>query len=151
MLLSVVYRCVDLISNSVAQLPIDLYDAEKRKVLNDLSYVLNSEPNSAMSRFTFIKLMIGSMILRGDAYAWIERDKNDNVLGLHYVDSTTVGIKVVKDDIKQYIYYVVGGQVFESSDMIHLINYTYDGINGVSTIRSAINSIKLAGDSESAA
>ena len=151
LLLSVVYRCVDLIGNSVAQLPIDIYDSNKNKISNELGYILNVEPNAVLSRFTFIKLMISSMLLRGEAFAVIDRDINDNIIGLHYVDSSEVGKKVTTDGVKRSVYYVINGKAYESINIIHLLNYSYDGINGISTIRSAINSIKLAGDAEAAA
>ena len=55
MLLSAVYRCVDLISGSVAVLPLETYrlDADGFKLKcksHPAYYVLNSEPNENMTR-----------------------------------------------------------------------------------------------------
>ena len=60
MLLSTVYRCVDVIGDSVAQLPLEPYfidkDGYKRKFTEHPSYyLLDREPNRKMSRFTFMK------------------------------------------------------------------------------------------------
>lgn len=68
MLLSTVYRCVDVIGDSVAQLPLEPYkidkDGYKRKYLEHPTYyLLNKEPNSQMSRFTFMKTLITSVLL----------------------------------------------------------------------------------------
>lgn len=58
MLLSAVYRCVDVISDSVAQLPLEPYYVDdegfKTKFTKHPTYwLLNREPNDQMSRFTF--------------------------------------------------------------------------------------------------
>ena len=153
MLLSVVYRCVDLISNSVAQLPLDIYDSNKNKVENELSYIINDEPNTICNRFTFVKLLISAMILRGNAFAIIERDDNYKVKGLHYVAPENVEIRVTTnaEGVNEAVYYVIGGTVFEAVNVLHLINYSYDGIQGVSTIQHAANSIQLATQSEATA
>lgn len=79
MLLSAVYRCVEVISDSVAQLPLEPYlmDSEgyKVKYTTHPSYkLLNKEPNPRMTRFTFIKTLIVSTLLKGNGYAYIERD-----------------------------------------------------------------------------
>ena len=57
MLLSTVYRCVEVISDSVAQLPLEPYRIDsngyKMKFTKHPTYrLLNSEPNSKMTRFT---------------------------------------------------------------------------------------------------
>lgn len=78
MLLSTVYRCVDVIGDSVAQLPSEPYKIDeagyKRKYLEHPTYyLLNREPNNQMSRFTFMKTLITSVLLSGNGYAYIER------------------------------------------------------------------------------
>lgn len=154
MQLSVVYRCVDLISNSVAQLPIRIYDREKRLVDGALSYVINERPNSTINRYNFVKLLVSSMLLRGNAFAVIERDMRGEVVALRYVDSDNVTIKIVvgeEDGLTRDVFYVINGQAYESVNVLHLINYTYDGINGVSTIWHAVNSLTIAKNSEDSA
>ena len=83
MLLSPVYRCVEVISDSIAQLPLEPYKMDsagyKIKFTSHPTYkLLNKEPNPRMSRFDFIKVMIVSTLLKGNGYAYIERDGNGN-------------------------------------------------------------------------
>lgn len=158
MLLSTVYRCVDLISNSVASLPFEPYEVScdgYRKKLHDHSiyHVLNYEPNERMTRFIFMKALVTSMILRGNGYAYIERDKLGNVIKLDYLDSDRVSpiIDYTQNTIK---YYVVSGYKVprvEPINMIHLINFTYDGITGVSTLKSARGCLSAAYNAEQTA
>lgn len=77
LLLSTVYRCVEVISNSVAQLPLETYKLDtsgyKIKFTSHPTYrLLNYEPNSRMTRFTFIKTLEVSTLLKGNGYAYIE-------------------------------------------------------------------------------
>ena len=154
MLLSTVYRCVEVISDSVAQLPLEPYriDSEgfKIKFTSHPSYrLLNCEPNQRMSRFTFIKTLVVSTLLNGNGYAYIERDSEGNATALHYIPSELVTVirpKTLKDNTA---YSITGiGNVIESCNMIHILNFTYDGIEGISTLQHARNSLGLSADSE---
>ena len=151
MLLSTVYRCVDVISDSVAQLPLEPYFKDeqgyKEKFVKHPSYyLLNKEPNKKMSRFTFIKTLIVSTLLQGNGYAFIERDEKGDAVGLHYLPADLVTIIDQNDDLK---YSVVGMKgVIEPCNMIHILNFSYDGINGISTLTHARQTLGLATDSE---
>ena len=154
MLLSAVYRCVDVISDAAAQLPIEPYmidsDGYKVKLVDHPSYnVLNYEPNQKMSRFTFIKTLIVSTLLRGNGYAYIQRDNNGDVKALHYIDASKV---VINEENDGSITYTIAQNNFNrkvsDKDIIHIINFTYDGVHGISTLQHAKNSLGLSSDSE---
>lgn len=154
MLLSTVYRCVDVISDSVAQLPLEPYKVDekgyKRKyVEHPTYYLLNKEPNSNMSRFTFMKTLITSVLLNGNGYALIERDDKGNATKLKLIPSELVTVSKV-DPLKEKIMYNVVGinQLIEPVNMIHILNFSYDGIIGISTLQHARNTLGLASDSE---
>lgn len=154
MLLSTVYRCVNLIADSVAQLPFEPYKVDskgyKKKYQKHPSYhVLNCEPNQRMTRYTFIKLLISSMLLRGNGYAYIVRDEKGDVKELIYLPSEYVTI-VPPQYIYQPVKYTVTGFDFEveSKDMIHLLNYSYDGVTGISTLAFARQTLELSANSE---
>jgi len=152
MLLSTVYRCVDVISDSVAQLPLEPYykdDAgyKEKFVKHPTYYLLNKEPNKKMSRFTFIKTLVVSTLLKGNGYAYIERDNKGDATALHYIPSEYVTTTDGKDGIR---YSVVGIKGFvEPCNMIHILNFSYDGITGVSTLNHARLTLGLATDAES--
>ena len=154
MLLSTVYRCVDVIGDSVAQLPLEPYkidqDGYKRKyVEHPTYYLLNKEPNNLMSRFTFMKTLITSVLLNGNGYALIERDAKGDAVSLKLIPSELVTISKV-DPLKNKIMYNVVGikQLVEPVNMIHILNFSYDGITGISTLQHARNTLGLATDSE---
>lgn len=152
--LSTVYRCVEVISDSIAQLPLEPYkidsDGYKIKFTSHPTYrLLNAEPNPRMSKFIFIKTMVVSMLLKGNAYAYVERDNNGNATALHYIPADNVTI-IKPQTIKDSVAYNVTGfsNVVEDCNMIHLINFTYDGITGISTLDNARRTLGLATDAE---
>lgn len=156
MLLSTVYRCVDLISDSVAVLPLETFrlDPEgfKSKYLSHPAYyLLDVEPNSDMTRYVFFKTMVVSTLLTGNAFAYIERDPDLNVLQLVYIPSGQVGIEWILDGngIYRKRYRVSGfKRLVEPKDMIHILNFSYDGIWGESTLSHARQTLGIASDSE---
>lgn len=80
MLLSTVYRCVDLISDSVGVLPFKVYnidsDGFKSEAKNHPAYeLLNLEPNENMTRYTFLKTLMASVLLTGNGYAYIKEER----------------------------------------------------------------------------
>lgn len=157
MLLSTVYRCVDLISDSLGVLPLETYmldsdgfkSAYKQHPVYD---ILNLEPNENMTRFTFFKTMMASVLLKGNGYAYIERDSKLNPVQLVYIPADMVGIEWVKDTsgISRKRYRVSSFKdLVEPKDMLHFLNFSYDGIIGVSTLTHARNTLGIASDSES--
>lgn len=154
MLLSAVYRCVEVISDSIAQLPYEPYridsDGCKIKFTKHPTYnLLNREPNQNMSKFTFMKTMVVSMLLTGNAYALIERDERGNAKALYYIPTELVTI-LKPQTITDTISYSITGMknVVEDCNMIHILNFTSDGYEGISTLAYARKTLGLAMDAE---
>lgn len=156
MLLSTVYRCVDLISGSVAVLPLETYlmDAEGFKSkykAHPAYYLLNSEPNENMTRYTFIKTLMASVLLQGNGYAYIERNSKLEVTQLIFIPAQLVSVVWIMDGkgIKRKRYQVAGFKdLVEPRDMLHVLNFSYDGIIGVSTLTHARQTLGIATASE---
>ena len=158
MLLSTVYRCVDLISDSVAVLPLKTYsidaDGFKKEDKEHSAYwVLDSEPNEDMTRYVFFKTLMTSVLLTGNGYAYIERD-GLKVSQLVYLPSSAVEVVWVTDKqgIMRKRYQVQGfRELVEPRDMIHVLNFSYDGIKGVSTLEHARQTLAIATSAEESA
>lgn len=156
MLLSTVYRCVDLISDSVAVLPLKTYELDgdgfkKEAKSHPVYYLLDMEPNEDMTRYVFFKTIMASVLLTGNGYAYIERDNNLNVLQLIYLPSSQVSIVWIQDKrgIMRKRYQVVGfKELVEPRDMIHVLNFSYDGIIGVSTLEHARQTLDISTSAE---
>lgn len=113
--------------------------------------LMNDEPNENMTRFTFFKTMVASILLKGNAYAYIERNKRGHALQLIYIPVHWVDIVWIADNagVKRKRYKVIGfSELVEPKDMIHVLNFSYDGIMGVSTLAHARQTLGISTDSE---
>lgn len=153
MRLSAVYRCVDVISSSVAQLPFLGYltaaDGTRTRLSTSLISLLNRRPDARMSRYTFIQCIVASMYLRGNAYAIIERGAGREVVNLKYIDSGRVTI--LHDAVNENVRYLIDGVEYQPHDVLHFMNVTYNGIEGVSTLRAAANTLEIAANTDNTA
>lgn len=146
--LSAVYRAVDLISGAVAMLPVTLYQ-NGRRVENELSYLLNYEPNNINTRFVLFKLVMVDILQRGNAFLLIIRGGN-SVEELRYVNPKEVDILYdKKNGRKRYRVKEIGD--VDDSDMLHFMNLTTDGIKGLSVLEAARRSMGIAWSSEQSA
>ena len=156
MLLSTVYRCVDLISDSVGVLPFKVYnidsDGFKSEAKNHPAYeLLNLEPNENMTRYTFLKTLMASVLLTGNGYAYIERGSDLKPIQIVFIPTSNVDIEWIsdKDGVRRKRYRVNGfNDLVEPQDMIHVLNFSEDGIVGQSTISYAAQTIGIATSSE---
>lgn len=139
MRLSAVYAATNMISNSCALIPMKVLSTKggRRKEVENhsLNMILNLSPNSKHNHFNFFKLLIESVILKGNGYAYIERDGNLNVKALHLINPDFVNPVITDDGIK----YLVNGmdKAVDAINMIHLYQHLDDTFRGISTIKYA--------------
>ena len=147
--LSAVYRAVDLISNAVAMLPITLF-ADGRRVDNELSYLINHEPNYITTRFQLFKLVTIDMLQNGNAFLLVRRNSRDLVEELRYVKPADVTI-LYNEDTNRKRYRLKDGREIDDGDMLHFMNFTLDGIVGHSVLWAAKHALGIAYASENTA
>lgn len=151
--LSAVYRCVSVISDGVASLPVKLYrvdgDGYKHELDSDLSYILGKRPSEKMNAFTFYKLLVKDILMNGNAYALIKRDDKGNVTSLQYVPA---GLVSPIDKIDHIEYMVTGMKpTVHQKDIIHLMNYSENGTYGISVLTYARRTLGIADGGEKSA
>lgn len=151
MALSAVYRCVDLISDGIAIIPISVITKEGDKVNHQLDTVFYNR-NNRLTKYQFIKLLIQSVLLKGNGFAYIERNGDGSVKSIRFVESGDVTINYNKmDNSLYYLCNTVTTKRIEPVNMIHLVKNSYDGVNGISVISFAASSINNAKSTESSA
>jgi HK97 family phage portal protein len=139
MRLSAVYAATNMISNSCALLPMKIITDEggrKKEIQHPLAKVLNLKPNKTYNHFNFFKMLIESVILKGNGYALIMRDENLNVTELQYIDADWVTPVIQPNgDVK----YIVNGlsQAVDAINIIHLWQHCDNTFRGISTIKYA--------------
>lgn len=153
MSLSAFYRAVDLISSSLAILPIKVFVSNvEGKTTADghpLNLVFSDRNNkNLITKFTLIKLLAQSVMMRGNGFALIERASDGTVTGLRYIEPKDVII--VYDRVRYVLYYDVPflNRRVMPEDMLHFKLFSYDGINGISILSNASRSVAIANSAE---
>ena len=153
--LSAFHRCVELISSSVANLPISVLFIDKqgnKKVRNNhrLNVVFQ---NMLLTRYQFIHNLVKDVITSGNAFAYIHRDNGGNVKQITYLQPSEV--QVVYNKQRGELYYQIPSiskqQKIEPYDIIHLVQNSKDGIVGTSTLSLMNRTLKGAGYAEKTA
>lgn len=137
--LSAVYRAVNVISDAVASMPIDVYYYEgdwKKKEYSNLYKLLNISPNKSQNAFNFKKQLIVYLKLKGNAYIWIDRNIKNEIKNLYLIEPSRVTISVGDDGTLNY---AIDGEIVNSDNIIHIKNVSIDGIRGLSTLEYARN------------
>lgn len=145
--LTAVWRAVNVISGTIASLPLQVYKKGtdgSRQLLPDhpVQKVVN-RPNGIMTDYIFRETLQASLLLHGDAFAVIIRDQGRPV-GL---------LPVLKPDVyvfqnDQRLSYKVrlNDVIFtvDSKDMVHVPGLGFDGIQGYSPISIMAESMGVA-------
>lgn len=157
MKIAAVYRCVDVVSKGVAQLPLVVKRKEDDYFVNDdedvfgLTYILQMRPNERLSAYEFKKAaMVQILIGNGNAYVFPKwgADGYDSLILLspgsctYDVYSNTY---IVSDPINK----IYG--TFDADEIIHLKNLSLDGgYTGVSTLQYASRTLAISANADSA-
>lgn len=152
MTLAAVHRCVSVITNAVSSLPVKLYvidkDGYKQEIENDLSYFLSKKPNSKMNAYTFYSLIVKDILLNGNGYALIIRE-GGRIKGFQYVQAGLVSPIDMIDHIEYSVTGVKG--MVRQEDILHFMNYTDNGVYGISVLTHARRTLGIADYGDKAA
>lgn len=153
--LSSVYRCVDLISSTVANLPLNvLYIDKKGNTREQKNHRLQKVfDNMVMTRYNFMKKLISDVLLRGNAYCYLKRNDQGDVVDIIHLEPNDVMVNW--DKKKQELYYQIPFlskvQKIQAFDIIHLQNNSNDGIHGQSVLSFAARQLQIAHGAENSA
>lgn len=150
MKISTVNRCVEVLSNSMAVLPIYIMDEGTKERLTEhrLGKVLWGRANEAMTSFDYQKLMLCNQLLRGNAYAWIFRDPTSGVP--RELIPLSPDYMAVRVDLDGHIWYFfsdpITGEItmLRPEDILHYKAYSEDGIEGISVLKRAAMTLATA-------
>ena len=128
-----VASAVDLISSTIASMPIRLFkfkDGHVEEVRKDERVsMLNGDTHDTLDGFQMKKAFIIDYLLDGNGYIYIKREGND-VSGLYYVDDTFVAVSILSQGIdKAYTINVTGGS-YKPFDFVKLLRNTRNGADG---------------------
>lgn len=147
--LSAFFAAMELISNSVAMLPISISLNNEPVKSHPVNLALD---NMLMTKFIFIKKLIQDAIIHGEGFAYISRAADGTPIKITYCEHGTCTPHYNQN--KQELYYRVPfmrkGRV-EPCDVIHIYKNTAEGVLGKSLITFAGEIISLASNTNKAA
>ncbi len=132
--LPAVAGAVDMISSTIASMPVKLYKYKQGKVEeqeNDPRVrLLNSDTGDTLDAYQFKKAMVEDYLMGKGGYAYIRRYRN-KVTGLFYVKDIFISvIKNFRPIFKKYTI-LVEGQEYKPYEFIKILRKTTDGSTGV--------------------
>ena len=123
--ISAVWACVQVIAATIASLPLFVY-AEKGKGLRDLARtstlwsLLHDSPNRLMTPIEFWTAIVLNLLLRGNAYARIDRAPNGEAYALTPMSSDQVEMRILEDGTVVYLYSIGSDvAVLAESSVVH--------------------------------
>lgn len=156
MKLSAVNRAVNIISDSIAILPFQVKtkkDNGYSEVVYDhyLNRLINEQPNKLMTKFQLVKRMLCDVMITGNGFAYIKRNGFGGVEEIQYLRATNTTVKYNEQTGKLYYTSTQVKGVIEPCNMIHLKMYSNNGVEGISVLSFASNTLGLQYEAEKAA
>ena len=154
--LSAFFAATNLISNSIALMPIseNQLNDNKRTVVEN-SNITPLFYNMFLTKFNVLKKIVEDVILKGNAYLYINRDEDGHPKSLTYLRPSQVAIQY--NELTQDLYYLVTSSNKVSKkkildkDMCHFVMHSNDGVNGLSILSYATRTIDSANATEQSA
>lgn len=144
MSVSAVYACVRILSESIASLPIKVYqntDKGRREAKESPAWkLLKSQPNQWQTPFELMEMQTAILALRGNSYSFIGRSAGEPN-ELIPLQPDKVGVMKLPDGQPVYQY---EGQTYRSTEILHLKGLTRNGYTGISTISALADTFGLS-------
>ena len=123
------------------------------EVKNHPINLLFADKNSRTDKFTFIKMLVQSVICIGNGFAYIKRTQDGTPVKLIFLESSDVTINYIKET--DTLYYQVGfiknGSRIEPYNMLHFKMFSNNGVQGISLLANARRTLSLAAATDSQA
>src|ERR1017187_7437532 len=150
--LATVFTCCRILSDSVASLPCKVYRQNPGGKMEDfdnpLSHLLQIEANPECSSYSFIETLVTHLMVRGNGYAEIQRSAAGDPVALWNLDPRkTEPVRLLTGDLA---YKSSDGEtqgqtrIIAAKDMLHVVLFSWDSIQGVSPIAMLRQTLGLA-------
>ena len=145
-----VYACVRVLAESIASLPVHLYerqsDGGRRRASEHWAYqLMHDEPHPHMSACQFFETLVIHMALTGNHFSFIDSKNSGEVGSLSPLNPRDV--EILRGSKGQVAYkYTKNGEVriFPEAEILHAPGMAWDGVSGMSPISYARETIGLS-------
>lgn len=145
-----VYACVRILAESIAGLPLHVYEykgqGKERVPGHPLYFLLHDSPNPEMTSFIFRETAMIHLLLWGNSFSQIIRDGMGRVVGLYPLLPNRMSVERDENGELVYTYTpVAGGKQIKlrREDVLHIPGLGFDGLVGYSPIAMAKNAVGM--------
>ena len=142
-----VASAVDLISSSVASMPVRLFkykDDHVEEVTKDVRVaMLNGDTHDTLDGFQMKKAFVMDYLLDGNGYIYIKKEGND-VSGLYYVDDRFIAISILEEPIDKTYTIGCGGGMYQPFEFLKLLRNTRNGAFGFGVTEEISKALETA-------
>jgi HK97 family phage portal protein len=137
---SAVWACVKVISEDLASLPLFVYkrgeNSKEKQPNHPLYYLLHDAPNDEMSAMQFRECLQAHLLLWGNAYAEIQRDKRGLPRALWPLNPGRMRVEREANElVYEYTLTDTGEKrIFAKEDIFHIAGLGFNGLVGYSPI-----------------
>lgn len=149
--IAAVWRCVNVVSQSLAMLPWNVMKRDKngqgiRQPNNAVEWLLHHEASKQLTAYDFKRTIKSHSLLWGNGYAEIEFDNAGRPFALHLLDPARVTPgRMTNGDIAYKVRQADGSDVMlEQSEVLHFHGLGYDGVRGYSVLEVATGGLATA-------
>lgn len=147
--MTAVYACVRVIAETVASLPLHVYQytekGSERALYHPLYRILHDEANGEMTSFILRETMLSHLLLWGNSYCQIIRGGRGQILGLYPLLPDKMLVDRDSRGVLTYEYTTRDGGIvrLQPEDVLHIPGLGFDGIMGYSPVALQKNAIGL--------
>ncbi len=146
---STVYACVRVIAETVASLPLHLFQeteaGSEKATKHHLYRLLHDEPNPEMTSFVFRETLLSHILLWGNAYCQIIRNGRGQITALYPLLPDRMSVDRDDQGNLTYAYTTTEGKTVKIHpvNVLHIPGMGFDGIVGYSPVAMERNAIGL--------
>ena len=138
-----VWAAIRILSESIAQLPLSIYESDKlgnkNQAYNHKIYnLLHRKPNKNMTTYTFIQKCMIDLLTRGNSFVYINR--NGGAIPVELLPLDVRKVKLVENEGEIY-YELDEGGIVDSYDILHFKVMSKDGLVGMSPVEVGASAI----------
>lgn len=151
MQLAAVFGCINVPAETMATMSMGVYSikedgSHQRDRSHSLDYMISKRPWPTTSQHDFMVMMLVSMVTVGYAVAYIHKDQYGKKTGIEYIIPEEVALFANREqnDFRLKIARYPEKGYISPADVIFLKNFSWNGIEGESTLKFAQQATYLA-------
>lgn len=140
-----IFAAVNLISNSIAQMPWNVKSLKGKEIPDNL-YLNHVTDNMITTRFIMVKNLIKDCLIEGNGYCYIYRDEDGYPIRLRYLEPGTCStwVDVMKGTLTYKLDTLWKTGYVDQMDIIHIYMHSRDGLVGRGILDFAKNVLELS-------